>query len=147
MVGSPLLHLKRLVVIGLCSPLISGATLRARILRLPKRRPCRAAWYGERSRRPRRLAAPHNPNADEPRPPPVPPRPPRSGEHPPPARGGRRVPQPGAAVLGGQGQLGAAAPAAQGLRPREAADPAAARGHALEVPRDDRLPRPPRGGD
>src|SRR5207342_972502 len=56
-------------------------------------------------------------------------------------------PQPGDDVFGGQGQFGAAAPAGEGVLSGAAADSAAARGHRLEVPRDDRLPRPPGGGD
>ena len=50
--------------------------------------------------------------------------------------------RPGDAVLDRQGQLGDAAPGAQGVLPVAAAVPAAARRHHLEVPGDVRVPRP-----
>jgi hypothetical protein len=43
----------------------------------------------------------------------------------------------------GKDSVGAAAPAMKAFYPGQAAVPAAARRHDLEVPRDDRLPRPP----
>ena len=124
-------------VIGLCLRLISDARARAEILGA-FREWCLACTASGAPPAPlpsddRHSEAPHA----------VPSRSARSRKHPRPARGGRLVRQPGDDVFGGQGQLGAAASAAQGLRPRQTADPAAARGHALEVPRDDRLPRPP----
>ena len=63
-------------------------------------------------------------------------------EHPHLPRGGRAVPQAGAALFDRQGLHGPAAPGAQGVLSGQAAVPAAARRHDLEVPRHDRLPRP-----
>src|SRR5690606_15411356 len=56
-------------------------------------------------------------------------------------------PESGDDVLGGQGQLGIAALAGQGLLSSPAADSDAARGYDLEIPRDDRVPEPPRAGN
>ena len=56
-------------------------------------------------------------------------------------RGGRAVPQAGADVFHRQGLDRAAAPRAQGVLAAEAAVPAAAHRHDVEVPRHDRLPR------
>src|SRR6185312_13704742 len=74
-----------------------------------------------------------------------PPRRPRGRKHPHLSRGAGGFPPPGDAVFDRQGLVGAVAPAAQGVPSGEAGDADAARRHHLEVPRDDRVPRPGRG--
>ena len=71
----------------------------------------------------------------------------RGREHPHHARGGRRVRAAGHALLDRQGLVGAAAPGAEGVLSRADSLPAAARRHDLQVPRDDRVPRPLHEGD
>ena len=63
-------------------------------------------------------------------------------EHPHHARGRRRGREAGDALLDRQGQLGDAAPRAEGVLSGAAAVPAPARRHDLEVPGDVRVPRP-----
>ena len=71
----------------------------------------------------------------------TPSRPARGREHPHFPRGCRAVPPAGAALFDRQGFHRAAAPGAQGVLSGQAAVPAAACRHHLEVPRHDRLPR------
>ncbi len=63
------------------------------------------------------------------------------GKHPHYPRGGRRVRQPGDAVLDRQGFRRDAAPGAQGLLPGQAAIPGDARRHPVEIPGDVQFPR------
>ena len=62
------------------------------------------------------------------------------------ARGRRRGRPPGDALLHRQGLFGHAALGAEGLSSFAAAISPAARGHRLEIPRDDRVSGPPRAG-
>ncbi|CAA9391666.1 MAG: Sulfate adenylyltransferase subunit 2, partial [uncultured Phycisphaerae bacterium] len=73
---------------------------------------------------------------------PDPPEAARGREHPHHPRGGGRVSEPGHALLDRQGQRGHGAPGPEGVPPRPPAVPADAREHDVEVPRDDRVPRP-----
>ena len=59
------------------------------------------------------------------------------------ARGRRRAGEPGAAVLRRQGLARAAAPGAQGVPPGALPLPGHARRHRPQLPRGDRVPRPP----
>ena len=70
----------------------------------------------------------------------------RGREHPDHARGRRGHREAGHALLDRQGQRGDAAPGDEGVRPRQAAVPADARRHDLEVPRHVRVPRSHGGG-
>ena len=61
------------------------------------------------------------------------------------ARGRRRIRAPGAAVQRRQGLDRAAAPGREGVPPGAVPVPADARRHRAQLPRGDRVPRPPRG--
>ena len=65
----------------------------------------------------------------------------RGREHPHHPRGSRRVRAAGDALLNRQGLRRHAAAGAEGVPPRTAALPTAARRYDLEVPGDDRVPR------
>ena len=71
----------------------------------------------------------------------------RGREHPHHARGGGRIRAAGDALFDRQGLVGAAAPRAEGLLSRADSVSAAAHRHHLQVPRDDRVPRPLRRGN